>query len=118
MTEKIKKKPGRKPGSPNRNRMPKTQVLMKSTLQGLEMGIEYFRNILTSTETSVTQKQKEIAATRLMEIGYRFLTSVDPEETKRKFEESGADLEEETSKEEDKKEQAGFTLLSFNNQTK
>jgi hypothetical protein len=118
MEEKVKKKAGRKPGSPNKNRMPKTQALMKSTLQGLEMGIKYFRDILTSQEKTVTEKQKEVAATRLMEIGYRFLTSVDPEETKRKFEESGADLEQEIPKEEDKKEPEGFKLLSFNNQTK
>jgi hypothetical protein len=100
MEEKIKKKAGRKPGSPNKNRMPKTQALMKSTLQGLEMGITYFRNILTSTgpDSKVTEKQKEIAATRLMEIGYRFLTSVDVDEVEEKLKNSGGDLEEGTEK--------------------
>lgn len=90
---------------------------MKSSLQGLEMGIEHFRKILTNPDT--TEKQKELAATRLMEIGYKFLTSVDPEDAKRKFIDSGADSEStEEVQAEDKKEPEGFKLLSFNSQTK
>lgn len=118
MIDTVKRKgAGRPKGSPNKNRMPKTTALMKTSLQGLEMGIEHFRKILLDEKSS--EKQKELAATRLMEIGYKFLTSVDPEDAKRKYEEAGVDNEstEEVQKE-DKKEPAGFTLLNFSNQTK
>lgn len=69
-----KRGPGRPKGAPNKARMPKSEELTKLSKQGMEIGLKYMYDILTSDDDKVTEKQREMAAKVLIDIGKVFVT--------------------------------------------